>query len=58
MKPLSWMQDLHALAARLAHLGVTADLGCLTVAELWGVYLFLQRQLSRPEQTTGGAWYG
>jgi hypothetical protein len=29
------------LAARLGH-GVGPDLGALTMAELWGVYLFLR----------------
>jgi hypothetical protein len=47
MKPMNWLQDLQGMAARLAHLGVTADLGCLTVAELWGLYLFLQRHLEQ-----------
>jgi hypothetical protein len=31
------------LAARLGHLGVHHDLACLTLAELWGVYRYLQR---------------
>lgn len=34
---------VQALAARFAHLGLQHDLACLTLAELWGVYRYLQR---------------
>lgn len=32
-----------ALATRLAHLGVGPDLAAMSVADLWGLYCFLQR---------------
>lgn len=34
---------VHALAVRFGHLGLQHDLACLTLAELWGVYRYLQR---------------
>jgi hypothetical protein len=37
------LQRTEALAARLAHLGIGPDLTALSLADLWGVYRFLQR---------------
>ena len=37
------MERAQALALRLSHLGIGADLACLSVAELWGVYRFMLR---------------
>lgn len=34
---------VQVLAARCAHLGLQHDLACLTLAELWGLYRYLQR---------------
>jgi hypothetical protein len=35
--------QVQQLAARLPWLGIGPDLAALTLAELWGVYRFLQR---------------
>ena len=37
------MERAQALAQRLSHLGIGADLACLSVADLWGVYRFMLR---------------
>ena len=37
-----WIKDLHRLAIRHSHLGINPDLSLMTIAEQWGVYLWLQ----------------
>lgn len=39
----AWLEDLQALAARCAGLGIGPDLAALTLAEAWGLYRFLAR---------------
>lgn len=41
MKPAALLEDLQALAARFAGLGIGPDLAALTLAEAWGLYQFL-----------------
>lgn len=41
--PDEWLESLYSLATRLSHTGVSIDLACLSLAELWGVYRFLRR---------------
>ena len=43
MKPAAWLEELQALAARFASLGISPDLAALTLAEAWGLYRFLAR---------------
>ncbi len=38
-----WLVRLYNLAYRFPHLGVTADLASLSMAELWGLYCYLRR---------------
>jgi predicted Zn-dependent protease with MMP-like domain len=38
-----WMNDLMQLVARFPEQNVDADLGAMTEAELWGLYLRLRR---------------
>lgn len=38
-----WLERLYALAYRLEHLGATADLAALGLADLYGLYLWLVR---------------
>ena len=42
----AWMEELAFLAARYCSV-VGADLAALTLAELWGVYLFLRTWAER-----------
>lgn len=37
------LERVQALAARLSWLGVGPDLAALSLADLWGLYRFLQR---------------
>ena len=37
------MERAQALALRLSHLGIGADLACLSMADLWAVYRFMLR---------------
>jgi hypothetical protein len=39
----AWLQRLYSLAARLAGCGTCADLACMSLADLWGMYRFLSR---------------
>lgn len=39
----AWLDDLQALAARFAGLGIGPDLAALTLAEAWCLYRFLAR---------------
>ena len=43
MNAPAWLEDLQALAARFAALGIGPDLAALTLAEAWGLYRFLRR---------------
>lgn len=38
-----WLQRLEVLSARFSHLGITADLGAMSMIELWAAYRFLCR---------------
>lgn len=49
-RPADWPEQLQALAARFAGLGITPDLAALTLAEAWGLFVFLRR-------VAGGAAY-
>lgn len=39
----AWLEDLQALAARFAGLGIGPDLAALTLAEAWLLYRLLVR---------------
>ncbi len=39
----TWLQRLEALSVRFSHLGITADLGTMSMIELWAAYRFLCR---------------
>lgn len=43
MRPPAWLDRLQCLAARLPGLGIGPELAALSMAEAWGVYLFLSR---------------
>ena len=43
MNAPAWLEDLQALAARFAGLGIGPDLAALTLAEAWALYRFLAR---------------
>ena len=43
MNALAWLEDLQALSARHAGLGMGPDLAALTLAQAWGLYRFLAR---------------
>jgi hypothetical protein len=43
MNAPAWLEDLHALAARFAGLGISPELAALTLAEAWAVYRFVVR---------------
>ena len=47
-----WLERLYALTARLSKAGVSADLACLTLAELWGLSRFLERKASEGDHGT------
>lgn len=38
-----WLNELETLAVRFAHVGVSADLASLILAEAWAVLQFLRR---------------
>ncbi len=40
-----WLLRLECLIARFSHLGVGADIGSLSLIELWGLYLHLSRMV-------------
>ena len=37
------LQRVRGLALRFSHLGIGQDLAALSMADLWGIYRFLQR---------------
>jgi hypothetical protein len=43
MKVKTWMPELQQMAARFNGYGFNADLATMTVADAWGLYLFLSR---------------
>ena len=43
MSAAAWLQDLQALAARFSGYGVGPDLAALSLAEAWGLYVFLHK---------------
>ena len=42
-RPAFWIDELQALAARFSALGITPDIAGLTLAEAWGLFVFLRR---------------
>jgi hypothetical protein len=40
------LQRVRSLALRCSHLGIGHDLAALSLADLWGVYRFLQRAVA------------
>lgn len=43
MSAPSWLNELETLSVRFAHLGVSADLASLSLAEAWAVLQYLRR---------------
>jgi len=43
MRAPAWLERLQCLAARFPELGIGPELAALSMAEAWGVYLFLAR---------------
>ena len=43
MSAPTWLNELEALSERFSHLGVSADLASLTLAEAWAVLQYLRR---------------
>ena len=43
MSAPDWFIRLQSLVLRFPELGITGDLSMLTMAEAWGLYLFLSR---------------
>ena len=42
-RPASWLDDLQSLAVRFSGYGIGPDLAGLTLAQAWGLFLFLHR---------------
>ena len=42
-RPASWLDDLQSLAVRFSGYGIGPDLAGLTLAQAWGLFLFLRR---------------
>ena len=42
-RPAFWFDELQAMAARFSALGITPDIAGLTLAEAWGLFVFLRR---------------
>jgi hypothetical protein len=42
MRP-TWINDLNGLIVRFSYLGITNDVGTMSIIELWGVYCYLKR---------------
>ena len=47
MSAADWQVELHALAVRFSGYGVGPDLVCLTLAQAWGLFVFLRRVAAR-----------
>lgn len=43
MKEPIFINELESLLARFSYLGVYADIGAMSLIELWGVYCYLRR---------------
>lgn len=43
MNNAHWLEDLNGLLARFSAIGMGADMGALSLCELWAVYCFLRR---------------
>ena len=43
------LERAQMLATRLAHLGIGQDLAGLALADLWGVYRFMQRLIEQAQ---------
>jgi hypothetical protein len=43
MRAAAWLEDLQMLVARFAGHGIGPDLAALTLAEAWGLYVFLNK---------------
>ena len=43
MSGVNWLDELDGLLVRFSHLGIGADIGGMSLVELWGVYQFLKR---------------
>lgn len=39
----TWQDELNGLLVRFSALGIGADIGSISLCELWGVYCFLKR---------------
>lgn len=39
----AWLNELETLSVRFSHLGISADLASLTLAEAWAVLQYLRR---------------
>ncbi len=48
MSAPAWLADLHCLAARFGAYGIGPDITALTVAEAWGLSVFLRRLAASP----------
>lgn len=42
-RPALWFDELQALAARYSAWGIGPDIAGLTLAEAWGLFVFLRR---------------
>ena len=42
-RPASWLVELQALAERFSGYGIGPDIAGLTLAEAWGLFVFLRR---------------
>lgn len=42
-RPASWLDELQSLAVRFSGYGIGPDLAGLTLAQAWGLFLFLRR---------------
>ena len=43
IRAASWLDELQALAVRFSGYGIGPDLAGLTLAQAWGLFLFLHR---------------
>jgi hypothetical protein len=42
--PLDWLVELDQLLQRFPDAGIHSDIGCMTLDEVWGLLLLLQRR--------------
>lgn len=43
MNGATWLDELNGLLARFSGIGISADIGSMSLIELWGVYCYLRR---------------